>query len=110
METYKTPDTFTQVEVATKSNLYFDGKVISRTINFADGTRKTLGILFAGTYSFDTAVAERMEITTGTCKVRLAGVSDWTEYSTDSWFDIPAESSFEISVSENIAEYICSYG
>lgn len=109
METYKTAKSFQSVTVSTTSNIYFDGKVISRAIEFADGSRKTLGIIFPGSYKFDTAVAERMEISAGVCTVQLAGSDEWTEYQVGSWFDIPANSSFEIAVADGVTEYICSY-
>ena len=39
---------FTHVSVAKEANIYFDGQVISRTIIFADGTKKTLGVMLPG--------------------------------------------------------------
>ena len=36
------------VTVVKKANIYFDGKVTSRTVIFQDGTRKTLGIMLPG--------------------------------------------------------------
>ncbi|MBU9918464.1 MAG: pyrimidine/purine nucleoside phosphorylase, partial [Fusobacteriaceae bacterium] len=35
---------FENVSVIKKANIYFDGKVTSRTVLFADGEKKTLGI------------------------------------------------------------------
>ena len=34
---------FTNVTVIKKANIYFDGKVVSRTVVFADGSKQTLG-------------------------------------------------------------------
>lgn len=48
-------DSFTQVEVVKKANVYFDGKVTSRTVIFGNGERKTLGIMVPGEYEFGTA-------------------------------------------------------
>ena len=36
---------FESVTVVKAANIYFDGKVTSRTVKFADGTSKTLGIM-----------------------------------------------------------------
>ena len=36
---------FKNVTVVKKANVYSDGKVTSRTVLFADGTKKTLGIM-----------------------------------------------------------------
>ena len=40
------------LEVMTKANVYWDGKVTSRTFFTADGEKHTLGIITAGTYTF----------------------------------------------------------
>lgn len=45
---------FTNVTVIKKANVYFDGKVVSRTVVFADGAKKTLGIMQPGEYEFNT--------------------------------------------------------
>jgi len=42
---------FEQVTVEQKANIYFDGKVTSRTIWLQDGTKKTLGIMLPGNMS-----------------------------------------------------------
>ena len=41
---------FQNVTIVKKANIYFDGKVTSRTVLFEDGTRKTLGIMLPGQY------------------------------------------------------------
>ena len=46
---------FKDVTIVKKSNIYFDGKVTSRTVIFPDGSKKTLGIMFPGDYEFGTA-------------------------------------------------------
>ena len=53
-------DRFEQVTIVKQANVYYDGKVTSRTVLFADGTRKTLGIILPGKYSFGTAEKEHM--------------------------------------------------
>ena len=35
---------FKNVTVVKKANVYFDGKVTSRSVIFADGSKKTLGV------------------------------------------------------------------
>ncbi len=100
---------FTNVTVDTKANLYFDGRVISHNIHFADGTRKTIGLIYPGVYHFGTAAAEVMEIISGSSKVVLDGDSDTIEYAAGSSFEVPAKSGFTITVSEGICEYICSF-
>lgn len=101
---------FDNVSVVCKANIYFDGRVVSHTVVFADGTKKTLGLIYPGTYTFNTGAPERMEIIAGTCRAKLAGQSDWSTYAAGSHFDVAANSSFEIAVDEGIGEYICSFG
>ena len=52
---------FSNVKVVKKANVYFDGKVTSRTVIFEDGSKKTLGFMQAGEYEFNTGVEELME-------------------------------------------------
>ena len=67
------PAEFSNVTAVAKANIYFDGKVVSHTLRFSDGSKKTLGLIYPGEYHFSTDAAERMEITSGSCKVRLDG-------------------------------------
>ena len=53
---------FQNVTVVKSANVYFDGKVVSRTVIFADDTKKTLGIMQPGEYEFSTGDKEIMEI------------------------------------------------
>lgn len=100
---------FENVSVICKANIYFDGKVVSHTVHFADGSKKTLGLIYPGTYKFDTAAPELMEMTSGTAQVRLAGQTDWITYTESQTFDVPGNSSFEIAVETGMAQYICSF-
>jgi purine/pyrimidine-nucleoside phosphorylase len=101
---------FDNVSVVCKANIYFDGKVVSHGIEFADGSKKTVGLIYPGAYTFNTGAPERMEIIAGSCRAKLAGESAWTTYAAGSAFDVSGESSFEIAVDECIAEYVCSFG
>ncbi len=42
---------FKNVTVQKKANIYFDGKVISTSISFPDGSKKTLGVMHEGNMS-----------------------------------------------------------
>ncbi len=99
---------FSNVTVVKKANVYFDGKVTSRTVRFADGSTKTLGIMLPGDYSFNTDAAEVMEVLGGSMDVRLAGEDDWQTYAEGSQFEVPAKSSFDLRLTE-VADYCCSY-
>ena len=49
-----------------------------------------------------------MELVDGQCRVKLAGSSDWTSYRAGQSFDVPADSSFDIEVTNEL-HYICHY-
>lgn len=99
---------FENVSVVKAANIYFDGKVTSRTIKFSDGTRKTLGIMMPGDYEFNTSEAELMEILAGSVKIQLAGQTDWQSIAAGSEFKVEGNSSFKIQV-ETVTDYCCSY-
>lgn len=103
------PTQFDGVSAVCKANVFFDGKVVSHSILFADGSKKTLGLIYPGSYNFNTGAAERMEITSGTCTVRVKGEADWSTYTEDTAFEVPANSSFDIAVESGILQYICSF-
>jgi uncharacterized protein YaiE (UPF0345 family) len=101
--------TYHNVSADAKANVYFDGKVVSHSIHFEDGSKKTLGLIFPGTYHFGTAAAERMEIIAGSCQVKLDGDTETQSIDADSFFDVPANSGFTITVEDCICEYVCSF-
>jgi len=103
------PTEFRGVTAVTKANVYFEGKVVSHTLLFADQSKKTLGLIYPGKFHFGTDQAERMEIVAGECTVKLDGQTNQTSYSAGQFFDVPAKSGFDIEVKSSICEYICSF-
>lgn len=99
---------FENVTAVKKANVYFDGKVTSRTIIFPDGTKKTLGIMMPGQYEFGTDVKEIMEILGGELKVLLPGETEWQTFNGTGQFIVPANASFKLDVL-TVADYCCSY-
>lgn len=99
---------FDQVSVITRANVYFDGKCISHTVLFADGSRKTLGVIFPSSLTFSTGAAERMELNAGTCRVRLEGETEWKTYTGGQSFDVPANAKFDIETLE-LLDYVCHF-
>ncbi|MHC1684070.1 MAG: pyrimidine/purine nucleoside phosphorylase [Clostridiaceae bacterium] len=99
---------FDNVTVIKKANVYFDGKVTSRTVVFADGEKKTLGIMLPGEYKFGTEAKEIMEVLGGSLDVKLPGSDVFVTYKEGTSFEVPANSSFELVVNE-VADYCCSY-
>lgn len=94
--------------ITEKANVYFDGKVTSRAVTKADGTKITLGFMTAGEYTFNTAAEELMEVVNGEMTVLLPGESEWKTYGADTKFSVPANDSFQVKVPA-FADYCCSY-
>lgn len=102
-------DQFDNVSVKKQANLYFDGKCVSHTVVFADGTKKTLGVIFPSTLTFNTGAPEIMEITAGKCRIKLAGQSEWQTFEGGQRFDVAGNSSFEIETIATL-DYVCHFG
>ncbi len=99
---------FENVKVVKKANVYFDGKVTSRTIVFADGSKKTLGIMLPGDYEFNTGDKELMEILSGSLEVLLPGSSEWKTMEGGESFEVPANSKFKLKI-KKLTDYCCSF-
>ncbi len=98
---------FNDVSITREANIYFDGKVTSRSVHFPDGTRKTLGIMLPGDYAFNTEAKELMEILSGDLDIQLAG-EEWRKVSSNQSFEVPANSSFKLKI-KTVTDYCCSY-
>lgn len=100
--------TFENVEIIKAANIYFDGKVTSRVVNFKDGSSKTLGIMMPGSFEFSTEKHELMEILAGELNVLLPGSESWKTIQGGGSFEIPAQSIFKLKVN-SVVDYCCSY-
>jgi len=99
---------FNNVTIVKKANVYFDGKVTSRTVVFGDGSQKTLGIMLPGEYEFNTADKEIMEILAGDLEVMLPGASGWKTVQGGESFEVPAHSKFGLKI-RSLTDYCCSF-
>jgi len=100
---------FDDATVLTRANIYFDGKCVSHTVLLADGSRKTIGVIFPSALVFGTGAPETMELQSGACRIRRAGSSAWESYGAGDSFHIDGDSSFDIEVAETV-DYVCHYG
>jgi len=100
---------FENVTVVKQANVYFDGKATSRTVLFANGTRKTLGIMLPGEYEFAASEQEVMEVLAGAVDVLLLGESEWRHFDGTGTFVVPANTRFQLKV-RRVLDYCCSYG
>ena len=99
---------FDNVNVVKQANVYFEGKCISHTVQFPDGTKKTVGVILPSSLLFKTGTPEVMEGVGGSCRVRLKGKGDWKVYAEGQSFEVPGNSSFEIFCDEPY-HYVCHF-
>ncbi len=99
---------FTHVTAVKEANVYFDGKVTSRTLKFEDGSIKSLGIMLPGEYEFGTGDKEIMEILSGELDLLLPGSDEWISITGPQSFEVPANAKFGVKVN-TITDYCCSY-
>ena len=99
---------FTHVTVVKKANIYFDGKVTSRTMLFPDGAKKTLGVMLPGEFEFGTADKELMEILSGELEVLLPGETSWKAIKRGQSFEVRANAKFKLKV-KKLTDYCCSF-
>lgn len=99
---------FSQVTVIREANIFFGGGVTSRTVLFADGTKKTLGIMQPGDYEFTTSCGELMEFLAGDLDVQLPGREDWQTFTAGQSFTVGANERFGLRV-RTVTDYCCSF-
>lgn len=99
---------FKGVTVVKEANIYFDGRVTSRTVVFADGSKKTLGIMLPGEYEFSTGKKELMEILSGEMEVLLPGEDAWRSISGRQSFEVSGNAKFKLRV-KALSDYCCSF-
>ena len=103
-------DKFDNVSVVKKANVFFDGKCVSHSVLFPDGTRKTVGVIMPGSQlTFNVGAPELMEITSGECSVKIAGEVAFKAYTAGTSFRVAENSSFEIHAKDEV-NYVCSFG
>lgn len=103
-------DKIENISVVKKSNVYFDGKCVSHSVLFPDGTRKTVGVIMPDSkLTFNVGAPEVMEITSGSCDVKIAGEPAFKTYKAGMQFSVAENSSFEIHTKDTV-DYVCSFG
>ncbi|MBZ0157025.1 MAG: pyrimidine/purine nucleoside phosphorylase [Alphaproteobacteria bacterium] len=99
---------FKGVTVIREANVYFEGKVTSRTVLFDDGSKKTLGVMLPGEYEFGTAGKEIMEILSGELEVLLPGEAEWRSVRGGESFEVAGNSRFSLRI-RKLTDYCCSF-
>jgi uncharacterized protein YaiE (UPF0345 family) len=96
------------ITVTTQANVYFDGKCVSHSIAYPDGTKKSVGVILPSSLTFNTGAPETMECVAGSCEYKLAGTDAWIKSSAGEKFNVPGDSKFDIRVTESY-HYICHF-
>jgi uncharacterized protein YaiE (UPF0345 family) len=99
---------FKNVSIVREANIYFDGKVTSRTVLLPDGSKKTLGVMLPGEYEFNTGDKEIMEIVSGELDVLLPGDKEWKLIKGGQSFEVAAHAKFKLKVNK-LTDYCCSF-
>jgi uncharacterized protein YaiE (UPF0345 family) len=104
-------DKIDNVSVGKKANVFFDGKCVSHSVFFPDGSRKTVGVVLPNSkLTFNVDSPELMEISGGECQVKIAGESGFKTYAEGSSFKVAANGSFDIHTGADAVHYVCSFG
>lgn len=90
-----------------KHNSYFDGQVQSLAFERL-GFKATVGVIAAGEHHFNTGAAERMSVISGHLEAKLPG-GDWRSYPAGTYFEIPANSGFDVRPMGGPAAYLCEF-
>jgi uncharacterized protein YaiE (UPF0345 family) len=93
--------------IVKEANIYYDGNVTSRTVELADGSTVSLGIMLPGNYTFGTNEGEIMEMQSGDLEIKLPG-KEWKTLNTPETFNVGANASFDVKV-KTVTDYCCSY-
>jgi purine/pyrimidine-nucleoside phosphorylase len=89
------------------NNTYFNDNVKSLGYSTTKG-KSTVGVMNPGTYEFNTGSAEVMTVIEGEMEVTLKGATTSKKYTKGMAFDVPANSSFVVVVTEQTS-YLCQY-
>jgi purine/pyrimidine-nucleoside phosphorylase len=90
-----------------KHNTYFNGNV--QSVGFErNGMRATAGVIAPGEYHFNTDAPERMTVVSGELRAKLAG-GEWMNYSAGTYFEVPANSGFDVTPVGGPAAYLCEF-
>jgi uncharacterized protein YaiE (UPF0345 family) len=91
-----------------KHNTYFDDRV--QSIGFErNGLRGTVGVIAPGEYHFGTGAAERMTVVSGQLNVKLDGSATWQIFGAGTYFEVPANSGFDVQAVGGPAAYLCEF-
>lgn len=108
------PNSFDQVSVEKVANVYYDGRIFSRTLWFNDGHHKILGIVLpvddvVTEYRFETSSSsERIDILMGECEVLLQGETEYAFYRAGQGFYVEGNRHYWMK-NTTIVQYVSNF-
>lgn len=90
-----------------KTNQYFDGKVVSMSLDSAEGNA-TVGVMAAGEYEFGTSTIEIMTVISGQLTIQQPNETEWKTYKKFESFVVAKGVKFKVKASED-TPYLCLY-
>lgn len=104
------PEQFDFVSIKKKAIVHFKGASMSHALVLKDGSKKTLGVILPSEepLTFKTHLAERIEIISGQCSVKIGDDPEMQTYTSGDSFQIPANSQFKIQTNE-VVDYVCHF-
>ena len=100
---------FINAQVNAATNVYFEGLCLSNNLITADGSKKSIGVIFPSKLEFNTQAPEIMEIISGQCRVQLADTDEYMTYGAGEQFKVAGNSHFKIETL-SLLNYICHFG
>ncbi|MEL7635292.1 MULTISPECIES: pyrimidine/purine nucleoside phosphorylase [Sporomusa] len=100
--------TLNNLSIASRANVYFDGRVSSRSCYKENGTRFSLGVIIPGTYTFSVEDREIVQLIAGAAEILLPTEKEWKKVNAPDSFEVIANSNYTIRCYE-VVEYLCNY-
>ncbi len=86
---------------------YFNDQV--QSLGFErHGMKATVGVIAPGKFHFNTGTAERMSVVSGQLQAKIGG-GEWQTYPAGTYFEVPANSCFDVRPVGGTAAYLCEF-
>ena len=89
--------------------MYFSTESVCRTRCCFRRHAQDCRVILPSTLTFNVSTPELMEITSGTCRVKIGDEPEFKTYAAGDRFSVAANSRFVIEANE-VVNYVCSFG
>lgn len=98
---------FENVNVSKSANILYEGHITSRSLEFPDGSKKSLGVMLQGEYEFISIHEMVMDVQSGELEVMLPA-QDWKKIVAPQSFTVPPNSKYQLKV-HSLVDYCCTF-